>query len=205
MTRSKFWVAIAIGLMCSSLPAGADVILGTSNNPTVELDSRLSHLFDAESRSIKTLHQRGMSRLVKAPEGAADSLRSREALDAMPVAKGGKEWSCLTEALYFEARGETVKGMFGVAEVILNRVEDPRYPASVCGVVNQGTGEKFRCQFTYTCDGRPEVIGEKRSYALVGKIAKVMLAGAPRILTDGATHYHTKACLLYTSPSPRDL
>ena len=50
-----------------------------------------------------------------------------------------------------------------MAEVILNRVDDPRYPGTVCGVINQGTGERYRCQFTYTCDGQPEVISETRA------------------------------------------
>ena len=111
----------------------------------------------------------------------------------MPVVDGGQQWACLTEALYFEARGESVEGIVGVAEVILNRVDDRRYPSSVCGVVNQGTGERYRCQFTYTCDGRPETITELGAHAKVGKIARIMLDGAPRTLTDGATHYHTKS------------
>lgn len=174
--------------------AQADVTITTSNNPTVALDSRISTLLEAEGRTVNRVQGRGMSRLIEAPEAEARSaLYSRERLLKMPEARGGKEWECLSEALYFEARGESVKGMFGVAEVILNRVDDPRYPGSVCGVVNQGTGERYRCQFTYTCDGRPEVIQEKRAYELVGKVAKVMLSGAPRALTGGATHYHTQA------------
>ena len=101
--------------------------------------------------------------------------------------------SCLAEALYFEARGETVKGQFAVAEVIKNRVESERFPGSFCGVINQGTGKKYQCQFTYTCDGHPEVIREKRAYARVAKIASIMARGASRPLTDGATFYHTRA------------
>ena len=53
---------------------------------------------------------------------------SKAYLRSLPTAKGGKEWACLTEALYFEARGETVKGQFAVAEVILNRVSSPSFP-----------------------------------------------------------------------------
>ncbi|MEM7295034.1 MAG: cell wall hydrolase [Pseudomonadota bacterium] len=112
-------------------------------------------------------------------------------LASQPVASGGNEWKCLTEALYFEARGETVAGMFAVAEVILNRVDTTRFPDSVCGVVNQGTGRKFQCQFTYTCDGIAETIAERQAYERVGKVARAMLDGAPRTLTQGATHYHT--------------
>jgi len=114
-------------------------------------------------------------------------------LRSLPVAKGGKEWACLTEALYFEARGETVKGQFAVAEVILNRVSSPSFPDTICGVINQGTGRKFACQFTYTCDGRAEVIREPKAYEMVGKVAKLVIDGMPRTITDGATFYHTKA------------
>jgi len=114
-------------------------------------------------------------------------------LAAQPKARGGAEWQCLTEALYFEARGETVKGQFAVAEVILNRVSSPAYPDSVCGVIRQGTGKRYQCQFTYTCDGHAEVVREPAVYDRLGKIARIMLDGAPRKLTDGATHYHTVA------------
>ncbi|QQA43720.1 cell wall hydrolase [Pelagovum pacificum] len=112
-------------------------------------------------------------------------------LAGLPAASGGSQWYCLTEALYFEARGESVEGLFAVGEVILNRTEDPRFPGSVCGVVNEGTGRQFACQFTYTCDGRPEHIGESVAWDRVGKIARLLMDGAPRALTSGATHYHT--------------
>ncbi|MEO3415478.1 cell wall hydrolase [Roseovarius sp. CAU 1744] len=118
---------------------------------------------------------------------------SRAWIDAQPAVKGGDEWACLAEALYFEARGESVKGQFAVAEVILNRVDSPRFPDSVCAVVNQGTGRKYQCQFTYTCDGHKEIINEPRAFQRVGKVAKLMVSGAPRQLTDGATYYHTRA------------
>ena len=171
----------------------ADVVLTTSTNPTAEIGTRLNSLFQAESRAVKGIDGRAMKRLTETPKSEEGGLYSRKRLDAVKSAKGGKTWSCLSEALYFEARGETVRGMFAVAEVILNRVDDPRYPGSVCGVVNQGTGKRFRCQFTYTCDGRPETIADIRAYERVGKVAKIMLDGATRRLTEGATHYHTKA------------
>lgn len=118
---------------------------------------------------------------------------SHDWLDAQPSTKGDDEWACLAEALYFEARGESVKGQFAVAEVILNRVDSPKFPDTVCGVINQGTGRKFACQFTYTCDGHKEVINEPRAFKRVGKVANLMVGGAPRELTDGATYYHTRA------------
>ncbi|WP_299970639.1 cell wall hydrolase [uncultured Roseobacter sp.] len=118
---------------------------------------------------------------------------SKKWLDAQPDPQGGPELQCLAEALYFEARGETVKGQFAVAEVILNRVDSERFPGSACGVINQGTGKKYQCQFTYTCDGYKEVIAEPRAYARVAKVARAALDGRPPELTEGATHYHTTA------------
>ncbi|AVO39817.1 cell wall hydrolase [Pukyongiella litopenaei] len=114
-------------------------------------------------------------------------------LDAQPRAAGDDNWKCLSEALYFEARGETVKGQFAVAEVIMNRVASNSYPNSLCGVIRQGTGKKFQCQFTYTCDGHKEVIREKKAFERVAKVARAVIDGAVEDLTAGATHYHTSA------------
>lgn len=93
---------------------------------------------------------------------------------------------CLTEALYFEARGESTAGQQAVAEVILNRVDHPRFPDSVCGVVNQ------RGQFSYKgrVSGR---YNERAAFGRVQRVAMAALSGAPRDLTGGATYFHTPA------------
>ena len=118
---------------------------------------------------------------------------SKDWLDQQPVATGDEHFKCLAEALYFEARGESVRGQFAVAEVILNRVKSGRFPDSLCGVIKQGTGKKYQCQFTYTCDGHKEVIREKKAYERVSKVARAAIDGASKELTEGATHYHTTA------------
>jgi spore germination cell wall hydrolase CwlJ-like protein len=112
-------------------------------------------------------------------------------LATQPVAKGGAEWACLTKAIYFEARGEGLAGQFAVAEVILNRAESGLYPRSVCGVVGQRGGGG--CQFSYVCDGRADAMRDPGAMRTAGKIAAAMLAGAPRMLTGGATHFHTRS------------
>lgn len=99
------------------------------------------------------------------------------------------EWQCLAEAVYFEARGEGLEGQVAVAEVILNRVENPAYPDTVCGVVRQGKGSGA-CQFSYVCDGRSDVMRPGRSADEAGKVAWVMLQGKPRILTGEALSFH---------------
>lgn len=96
------------------------------------------------------------------------------------------DFKCLSEALYFEARGESTQGQAAVAEVILNRVDHPSFPRSVCGVINQPS------QFSYK--GRVSGnIHEKGAYLRAQRIAKAALEGAPRTLTNGATYFHTTA------------
>jgi spore germination cell wall hydrolase CwlJ-like protein len=123
-------------------------------------------------------------------EAAAQTEGLTEAwLMAQPAPEGDAEWRCLTEALYFEARGESLEGQIAVAEVILNRVDSPLYPRTVCGVVKQRGGGG--CQFSYVCSGKTKM-REKRAADLAGRIAAAMLDDAPRLLTDGATHFHTR-------------
>jgi spore germination cell wall hydrolase CwlJ-like protein len=112
-------------------------------------------------------------------------------LMARPAPEGDAEWQCLTEALYFEARGESLDGQVAVAEVILNRVDSPLYPGTVCGVVKQRGGGG--CQFSYVCDGRTDRMREKDAADLAGRVARAMLDGAPRVLTKGATYFHTRS------------
>ncbi|MWD28744.1 cell wall hydrolase [Aquicoccus sp. SCR17] len=154
--------------------------------------TNVNSVLKKEQRALGRISQAKLRTLVSTT--LPDSVRyDRGWLSEQPGATGGKDFECLAQALYFEARGETVRGMFAVAEVILNRVDSAVYPDSVCGVVNQGTGRRYECQFTYTCDGAKEVIAEPRAYARVAKVARLMLDGAPRMLTKGATHYHTTA------------
>ncbi|NVJ96398.1 MAG: cell wall hydrolase [Marivivens sp.] len=163
------------------------------------LASRLSSLLGQEREAIAEISSSSMTALATPPAPEARNIATVPAglyetatLDAMPSASGGAQWECLAEALYFEARGESLKGQFAVGEVILNRVDSSAYPNSVCGVVNQGTGRLHACQFSYTCDGRAEAINERAAWEEVGKVARLLLDGAPRDLTAGATHYHTR-------------
>lgn len=177
----------------------ADVTLSTSNDPHAFLGAQVGELLTNERNSVRAIETDTVAQVlanfkpIAKPVPPMQVEYTRDFLADIPAASGGDNWECLTQALYFEARGESVKGQFAVAEVILNRASSTKFPNSVCGVINQGTGKKFRCQFTYTCDGLAEVVNEKKAWVRLGKIARLMLDGAPRRLTDGATHYHTKA------------
>jgi hypothetical protein len=205
-TLMRASLAAALALAPVTVQAD-DVIQGagtTSGNPNFEVlrDSVISDSFLKMVRTDNTRKgQLRSDRVAKisqqmqgqAPAGAGALTYSTTELNARPTASGGAAWQCLAEALYFEARGESLKGQIAVAEVILNRAESSRFPNTVCGVIRQGTGRKYACQFTYTCDGHPENINDPSSYKRVGKVARMMLDGAPRNLSGGALFYHTTA------------
>jgi spore germination cell wall hydrolase CwlJ-like protein len=98
---------------------------------------------------------------------------------------------CLANAVYFEARGESVRGQIAVAQVVMNRVFSPFYPKDVCSVVYQNAHRHLACQFTFACDGIPDVVTEPDAWARAKKIAVDVLDGKlwlPEIAKS--THYH---------------
>ena len=102
-----------------------------------------------------------------------------------------KAEKCLADAVYFEARGEPVRGQIAVAQVVMNRVFSPFYPNEVCGVVYQNAGRHLACQFTFACDGIPEVVTEPDAWKRARLIAKDTLDGKLWLSEIGkATHYH---------------
>jgi hypothetical protein len=109
-------------------------------------------------------------------------------LDEKSRAKSEK---CLTEAIYFEARGEVVRGQMAVAQVVLNRAFSGKYPNTVCGVVYQNSHRHLACQFTFTCDGIRDVVREPDMWERAKVIAAEMLDGKLWLPEVGkATHYH---------------
>lgn len=102
-----------------------------------------------------------------------------------------KEQKCLAEGIYFEARGESVKGQAAVAQVILNRVRNPHYPDTICGVVYQNEDWRNRCQFSFACDRIPDIITSPRHWKIAKEIAMAVTAGKIWFKDVGsATHYH---------------
>jgi len=101
------------------------------------------------------------------------------------------EENCLARAIYFEARSETELGQLAVAKVILNRVRDPNYPKTICGVVYQGSDRRNSCQFSFACDGMPDDIRYKGAWDRSKLIAERAIAGDQSIRIIGAaTNYH---------------
>jgi spore germination cell wall hydrolase CwlJ-like protein len=131
-----------------------------------------------------------------APKGEVNSDNQRaktpaERLGLFDSKSRAKSEKCLTEAVYFEARGEAVRGQIAVAQVVLNRAFSGKYPDTVCGVVYQNKHRHLACQFTFACDNNPDVVREPDMWDRAQKISKAMLDGQlwlPEV--DKSTHYH---------------
>ena len=101
------------------------------------------------------------------------------------------EENCLARAVYFESRSESDLGQLAVAKVILNRVKDPEYPKSICGVVYQGSGSRNSCQFSFACDGLPDDVRSAAAWAHSRMIAEKAMSGESNMAAIGnATNYH---------------
>jgi spore germination cell wall hydrolase CwlJ-like protein len=102
-----------------------------------------------------------------------------------------KAEKCLANAVYFEARGESVRGQIAVAQVVMNRVFFGFYPNNVCDVVYQNAHRHNACQFTFACDGIRDVVTEPEAWTRAKLIAKDVLDGKLWLDDVGkATHYH---------------
>ncbi len=123
--------------------------------------------------------------------------------DGRPAMSSGPSWRtrigddpqaelrCLALNIYFEARSEPRIGMLAVAAVTLNRVSDPRFPDSVCGVVWQNADAGLhRCQFSWACDGRSDRPENAGAWRAARNLARMMLAYELADPTAGALWYH---------------
>jgi hypothetical protein len=108
---------------------------------------------------------------------------------------------CLTAAVYYEARSQTDDGQRAVAQVVLNRVRNPAFPGSVCGVVYQGSYRTTGCQFSFTCDGSLAARREPGAWEHAREIASAALAGEVYAPIGAAMYYHTTAVHPYWEDS----
>ena len=126
------------------------------------------------------------------------------------------ELDCLAKNIYHEARNDMMAGQFAVADVVLNRVHDKRYPNDICAVIYEGPVQeswrtkktadpndaelvpiKNKCQFSWYCDGRPDIINDEPSWKQAQAVAYMLLSrNVMRGISEGATHYHAT----YVSP-----
>jgi spore germination cell wall hydrolase CwlJ-like protein len=141
----------------------------------------------------------------KAARAATASISPAQLLGLNGRARAKAE-KCLANAVYFEARSEPVRGQIAVAQVVLNRAFSGYYPEDVCGVVYQGANRHLSCQFTFACDGIPDVVTEPEHYRRAMRIAAATLDGKVWLPDVGrATHYHASYVYPYWVRSMRRL
>lgn len=143
---------------------------------------------------------------------AIDTLTSQPALNGdmlsvyaqkkfVPTSKKVKlssdEQLCLTQAIYHEARGESEAGQQAVVNVIINRAMSKKFPSTICGVVFQNAEKgRFKCQFTFACDGRSDYGTELGAWKRASKLAKVAYhdfqqGQRPGVVPNSTLYYHT--------------
>ena len=130
------------------------------------------------------------------PQNAGPPARPFTLANAKPAAL-----ECLTNAIYYEAASESDDGERAVAQVVLNRVRHPAFPASVCGVVYQGAERTTGCQFTFACDGALLRTPSAAGWARAQRIARAALKGEVFAPVGNATHYHANFVVPYWASS----
>ena len=158
-------------------------------DPDMKATASLPSAADQAPRAVES----GESIAAKG-EVNADDRREKtpaERLGLLDEKSRAKSEKCLAEAVYFESRGEAVRGQIAVAQVVLNRAFSGFYPTTVCVVVYQNKHRHFACQFTFACDNVADVVREPDMWDRAKRIAKAMLDGQIWLPEVGkSTHYH---------------
>jgi spore germination cell wall hydrolase CwlJ-like protein len=165
------------------------VMPGAAADPDMKVMASLPPAADEPSKTVES----GESVAAKG-EVNSDNQRAKtpaERLGLFDDKTRAKSEKCLAEAVYFEARGEAVRGQIAVAQVVMNRAFSGFYPNTVCGVVYQNKHRHLACQFTFACDNVADVVREPDMWDRARKIAKAMLDGELWLPEVGkSTHYH---------------
>ena len=164
----KYWLCIGL------LAAAFGVLPGAAANADIPIAPRPS-----ASLSIHGPMPVGVS----LPTGIGDNF--------------AEEVNCLAQNVYFESRSEPLAGQIAVAMVTLNRLSSARFPDSICGVVRQGGKHRNRCQFSWYCDGKPDVIKNQEAWHRALNIAYAALFNGISDPTRGALYFHAH----YVKPS----
>jgi hypothetical protein len=166
-------------------PGAASFLSGTQQDRAI----------DNEAQTRLAALRRGGETIVSKGHVPGDALSLLSPADRLGLVgeDRAKAQKCLTEAIYFESRGEPERGQIAVAQVVMNRVFSGYYPNTVCGVVYQNAERKLSCQFTFACDGIPDRVKEPDAYERAERIAAETLDGKHWLPDVGkATHYHAR-------------
>lgn len=201
MARAATDHARASRLAQAAIGGFSESVLQRSGDPGI---LRIAHAYDPSEELIE--RERQATVLADRLERRADEDHPvpravlMRASYASPVAapfhlagalQSSRELECLTQAVYFEARGEGSAGQAAVAQVVLNRVRSPAFPKTVCGVVFQGAARSHGCQFSFACNGSMRRGREYAAWSRAQSVADQALSGAVMAAVGDATHFHT--------------
>jgi len=188
-TASLFFGSSSLGAPAESMESWQPGEAPTVVTPEPDPDMKMASLAPATNESAES----GESIAAKG-EVNADNQHAKtpaERLGLFDEKSRARSEKCLAEAVYFEARGEAVRGQIAVAQVVMNRVFSGFYPTTVCGVVYQNKYHHMACQFTFACDKVADVVREPDMWDRAKRIAKAMLDGELWLPEVGkSTHYH---------------
>jgi hypothetical protein len=189
-TASLFFGSSSLGASVDSMerwrPGEEPMIVMPGPDPDMKVTASLPVIADEPSKAGESIASKG--------EVNSDNQRIKtpaERLGLLDEKTRAKSEKCLAEAVYFEARGEAVRGQIAVAQVVMNRAFSGFYPNTVCGVVYQNKHRHLACQFTFACDNVADVVREPDMWDRAKKIARAMLDGQlwlPEVAKS--THYH---------------
>jgi len=190
-TASLFFGSSSLGASIDSMERwqpGEEplIVMPSGPDPDMKATVSLPATVDDATKSGESIASKG--------EVNSDNQRVKtpaERLGLFDEKTRGRHEKCLAEAVYFEARGEAVRGQIAVAQVVMNRAFSGFYPNTVCGVVYQNKHRHLACQFTFACDNVADVVREPDMWDRAKKIAKAMLDGQlwlPEVAKS--THYH---------------
>ncbi|HEV7599280.1 MAG TPA: cell wall hydrolase [Bradyrhizobium sp.] len=189
-TASLFFGSSSLGASIDSMerwrPGEEPLIVMPGPDPDMKVTASLPVTSDDPSKAGESIASKG--------EVNSDNQRVKtpaERLGLFDQKARGRHEKCLAEAVYFEARGEAVRGQIAVAQVVMNRAFSGFYPNTVCGVVYQNKHRHLACQFTFACDNVADVVREPDMWDRAKKIARAMLDGQlwlPEVAKS--THYH---------------
>lgn len=191
--RADWRALISAAVIGSSVGLALGAVYLGAGLGHVVLDHRSAEQIAETSAALRPGPDPAQLALAIAAPAVAAAVQPTPVVDRVAAAKPSRasELECLTQAVYFEARGESSRGQQAVATVIMNRTKSPKFPSTVCGVVYQGANRRHGCQFSFACDGRAERVVENTAWQRARGVAARALSGAVLRDVGGATHFHT--------------
>ncbi len=175
----------------AALNAAEPLLQGYAAEPTLDaVNAPFRAMLEVPTIQIAIPRPRPADLVPTVPTGIGDHPWATNPIPA--TARSAAELKCMAEAVYFEARGEPVGGQRAVAQVVINRLKNPAYPGTICGVVYQNRNMRNRCQFSFACDGIRDIVRDRGAWEIAERIARESLFSQQRWMTEvgSATHYH---------------